>query len=115
MQDHQQDLTVVVERTGPGEVLVRVTGELDIRTTSPMVRALGALLGEDGLEQLRLDLTGVGFCDHTGLRALHALGVAAGPDRIRIVAAHPAVDTILRLCRIGTFFGYTAGAAACPR
>ncbi|MDI6097287.1 STAS domain-containing protein [Actinoplanes sp. NEAU-A12] len=114
MQDPELDLTVTVERTGPGEALVRITGELDIRTSSPMLRPLGVLIGEPGFELMRLDLTGVGFCDHAGLRALHALGMAAGPGRVRIVAAHPSVDTILRLCGISTFLGYNAGAATCP-
>ena len=113
MQDHQQDLTVVVERTGPGDLLARVTGELDIRTAAPLLRTLVAQLDESAGGLIRLDLTGIGFCDHSGLRALHTLDEIAGPGRIRIVAAHPSVDTILRLCGVGTFLGYTAGAATC--
>ncbi|GIE75261.1 hypothetical protein Aph02nite_12110 [Actinoplanes philippinensis] len=113
MQDHLVDLTVTVERTGPGELLVGVAGELDIRTASPMLRTLGGLLGEDEFAVMRLNLSGIEFCDHAGLRALHALEVAAGPDRVRIVAAHPSVDVILRLCGIATFLGHPAGAATC--
>jgi anti-anti-sigma factor len=113
VRDHQQDLTLVVEQAGPGELLVRVAGELDIRTAAPLMRTLAAMLGEHGCDLMLLDLAGIGFCDHSGLRSLHALGEAAGPHRIRIVAAHPSFDTILRLCGVGTFFGYTAGAATC--
>jgi anti-anti-sigma factor len=113
VRNHQEDLTVTVRHAAPGELLIRVVGELDIRTAAPMLRQLAGMLDDDGLELIRLDLTGVGFCDHAGLRALHALGAAAGPDRVRIVAAHPSVDMILRLCGLETFLGYPAGAATC--
>ncbi|BEL08216.1 hypothetical protein Q0Z83_064070 [Actinoplanes sichuanensis] len=113
MQDQQEDLTVTVELTGPGEVVARVSGELDIRTVSPMLRTLGGLVGDDGLELIRLDLSGVEFCDHAGLRALNTLGMTAGAGRVCIVAAHPSVDMILRLCGLRTFLGHVAGAAAC--
>jgi anti-anti-sigma factor len=112
VQDHLEDLTVTTRRTGPGELLVRVAGELDVRTAAPMLRQLTGLL-DAGPELIGLDLTGVGFCDHAGLRALHVLGEAAGPERIRIVAAHPCIDMILRLCGLETFLGYPAGAATC--
>ncbi|GIE34762.1 hypothetical protein Ait01nite_078070 [Actinoplanes italicus] len=112
MRDHQEDVTVTARRTGPGELLVRVVGELDIRTAAPTLRQLAGLL-DDGAKLIRLDLTGVGFCDHAGLRALQALGVAAGPERVQIVAAHPSFDMILGLCGLETFLGYPAGAATC--
>jgi anti-anti-sigma factor len=112
VHDHQEDLTVTTRRTGSGELLVRVVGELDIRTAAPMLRQLAGLL-DDGPALIRLDLTAVGFCDHAGLRALNALGESAGPDRVRIVAAHSSVDMILRLCGLETFLGYPAGAATC--
>lgn len=112
MQHHQNELTISAERNGPGGLLVRISGELDIQTAPPLLRTLGALLGEQATGVMLLDLAGVRFCDHAGLRVLHALSEAAGPDRVRIVAAHPSVDVILRLCRIPTFLGYTAGEAA---
>jgi anti-anti-sigma factor len=113
VQDQQVDLTVTVEYVAPGEVLARVDGELDIRTTTPMLRALGGLLGDDSLELIRLDLSGVEFCDHAGLRALHTLETTAGAGRVSIVAAHPSVDMILRLCGLTTFLGHPVGAATC--
>lgn len=113
MHHHQEELTISAEETDLGAVLVRLSGELDIRTSSALLSALGTMLGEhDGL-LLRLDLSDVRFCDHTGLRALHALGEAAGPGRVRIVAAHHSVDVILRLCRIPTFLGHTTQPASC--
>jgi anti-anti-sigma factor len=113
MQDQQVGLTVTVEWTGPDEVVARVGGELDIRTVPPMLRELGGLLGDDGPALIRLDLSGVEFCDHAGLRALHILETTAGAGRVSIVAAHPAVDMILRLCGLSTFLGHPAGAPAC--
>jgi anti-anti-sigma factor len=113
VQNQQVDLTVTVEWAGPGEVLARVSGELDIRTVSPMLRALGRLLGDDGPDLVRLDLSGVEFCDHAGLRALHTLETTAGAGRVRIVAAHPSVDMILRLCGLTTFLGHQAETATC--
>ncbi|MEU4619378.1 STAS domain-containing protein [Actinoplanes sp. NPDC023801] len=110
MRELQEDLTVTARRAGPGELLVRVVGELDTRTAAPMLRQLTELL-DGGPELIRLDLTGMDFCDHAGLRALRAVEAAAGPDRVRIVAVHPSVDMILRLCGIETFLGHPAGAA----
>jgi anti-anti-sigma factor len=109
----QVGLTVTMEPSGPGELLVRVAGELDIRTVPSLLRAVGGLLGDDGPALIRLDLSGVEFCDHSGLRALHTLATTAGAGRLCIVAAHPSVDMILRLCGLTTFLGHTAEAATC--
>ncbi|WP_430782661.1 STAS domain-containing protein [Actinoplanes sp. G11-F43] len=103
-----EDLIVTTVRAGPGDTLVRVIGELDVRTTPVLSLALWAAVGERPGAPVRLDLAGVSFCDVAALRALHLLG----PERLRIVAAHRAVDTVLRLCGIGTFLGHTAGAPA---
>jgi len=110
---HLGELSISAEETAPAEVFVRISGELDIQTATPLLRTLRPFAGEQGAGLLLLDLTGVRFCDHAGLRALHALGEAAGPGRVRIVGVHPSVDVILRLCRIPEFLGYTTQETTC--
>ncbi|SDT49936.1 STAS domain-containing protein [Actinoplanes derwentensis] len=114
MGECQEDLIVTTIRNAPGVITVRVIGELDIRTAPVLVKAVTDAAGERRDHLVRLDLAGVSFCDHAALRALHAAGVAAGPERVRIVATHHAVDMLLRLCGISTFLGHPAGATFCP-
>ncbi|GGN71061.1 hypothetical protein GCM10010112_38040 [Actinoplanes lobatus] len=103
-------ITVSVHRLRSGDVLARVVGELDLHSAPVLLRELRTALGERDATMLRLDLAGVSFCDQAGLRALHALSAGAGPDRVRIVAAHEGVDVLLRLCGIDVFLGWTVGA-----
>lgn len=104
------DLIVTTVRDAPGELSVRVLGELDFRTAPVLSAAVRAATGARRAGLVRLDLGGLSFCDHAGLRALHALGAAAGVDGVRIVAAHRAVDLLLRVCGIETFLGYRPSA-----
>jgi anti-sigma B factor antagonist len=62
------DLTVqVVQRDGWAVVLVG--GDIDL-TTAPSLREQLLRLGGEGQHHLVVDLTGVGFCDSTGLGVL---------------------------------------------
>lgn len=52
------------------ELLVRVSGELDITVRTALVDDVGAALQEEPPPRLVLDLGGVTFCDSSGLGAL---------------------------------------------
>ena len=52
------------------ELLVRVSGELDITVRTALVDDVGAALLEEPPPRLVLDLGGVTFCDSSGLGAL---------------------------------------------
>ncbi|MFD3536877.1 STAS domain-containing protein [Streptomyces sp. NPDC058661] len=53
-------------------VELRLTGELDL-ATAPLLHAAATTALSTHPRRLHLNLTGLTFCDHTGLRALHQL------------------------------------------
>ncbi|MEV4640120.1 STAS domain-containing protein [Actinoplanes sp. NPDC049548] len=102
-------IVVTEVRRRDGAILVTVTGDLDVETTAMFHRRLGDILdGRDG-QRLDLDMSTLGFCDLAGLRALHALGLAGAP--VRIVAAGPSLNVLLRLCQISVLLDYTPAPA----
>lgn len=86
-------------------VRVTVTGDLDVTTVAVFHRRLSGILGGRPALCLELDLSGLEFCDLAGLRALETLGRTA--NRVRIVAAGPALDLLLTLSRTTTLLGHT--------
>ncbi|MBL1288704.1 STAS domain-containing protein [Streptomyces sp. NPDC057067] len=79
-------------RTTPAGAVVELAGDLDHRT-APEVRAALPRLGIRPGQQLVLDLTGITFCDSSGITALIAarnyalaaeatIALAAVPDRV---------------------------------
>ncbi|MBB2948856.1 anti-anti-sigma factor [Actinoplanes lutulentus] len=101
-------LTVTEAGSRCDAVVVEVAGELDIGTTAIFHGLLSAILDGRSGQPLELDLTGLEFCDLSGLRALHALGSAEVQqrNRVRIAAAGSALDLLLNLCRIPAILGY---------
>jgi anti-sigma B factor antagonist len=59
----------VVVRHAEGDVIVELTGELDL-ATAPRLRDRLASLSEDGQDRTILDLTHLDFIDSTGLSVL---------------------------------------------
>lgn len=99
-----QQLTVHTRTTTAGAV-IELTGDLDYHT-APEVRA--ALLATDlhRGQQLVLDLTGLSFCDSSGITVLiaarnHALAsdatiaLAAVPDRVSRIFRIVGLDQVL--------------------
>ncbi|MEU8139637.1 STAS domain-containing protein [Streptodolium elevatio] len=68
-------LTVVTTRDSDG-VLVAVSGEIDMENAEVFRTALLAAM-DDGPAALRVDMSGVAFCDSMGLKALLAARNAA--------------------------------------
>ncbi|GAA2691889.1 STAS domain-containing protein [Actinoplanes palleronii] len=100
--DHaKQRITIIISRLDPDTVVLTVAGDLDHATVPAFDQQVSAALHEQSASVVRLDLAAVQFCDLVGLRALHALGAP-----VRITAAHPQLDTLLRLCRISVLLGY---------
>ena len=54
---------------GEGPVVVRLIGELD-QATTPQLEACLDTLREDGSPDIRLDLSGLSFCDSSGISAM---------------------------------------------
>ncbi len=70
-------LRVEVVRDEPGTATLRVSGDLDFETNDELHRVAVRLI-EEGRCRLRLDLSGLGLCDSSGLSALIELHRAAG-------------------------------------
>ncbi|MEU4557501.1 STAS domain-containing protein [Actinoplanes sp. NPDC023936] len=104
----ERRLTVTEVGVRQDVVRVAVTGELDMGTAAVLHRRLCEIRGARPAGRLELDLSALGFCDLTGLRALDALGRASSPAwcQVHIVAAGPSLDLLLDLCRMPRLLGY---------
>lgn len=87
-----QLLTIEATRLDAGHVRLRLTGELDYDTAPDLIAAT-ADLRDDGHEQVLVDLTGVSFCDSSGLSAL--LVVHRTAKAIRLTAVSPRLQQML--------------------
>ena len=80
--------TFDIDVTTQGDVLVaRLTGELDLTARAAVVDALVPPVSEAASPRLVVDMSGVSFCDSSGLGALLD---------IRRAAADSGVDMVLR-------------------
>lgn len=87
---HSANRAGLLSRRTPGHTVLAVSGELDLATTSALRDRIAGVL-EDAATPVIIDLSGVTFCDATGLALLvdvkrraqaHALTVSlAGPRR----------------------------------
>lgn len=86
---------------GPGEVTVRVTGELD-RATAPALGAVLQALARHLDTDLALDLGRVTFLDASGLQAMVAASHELRPSgrTLGVRAASPMVRSLLQVTRI---------------
>ncbi|MFD6244555.1 STAS domain-containing protein [Streptomyces roseolus] len=96
---------------------VRLSGEIDPSTVEELESVLAAALslGGDGAS-LTLDLSGVSFCDSSGLNALlHARLLAMARHRsLTVVAAGAQVARLLARTHVGGLVEFPAAPAA-PR
>jgi anti-anti-sigma factor len=82
---------------GPGGILLRVSGELDVHTGPQLREAIGRAVPELTGGDLEVDLSDVAFCDAGGLYtllgvsdALHMIGVS-----LLITRTSPSVEAVL--------------------
>ncbi|MFJ8137819.1 anti-sigma factor antagonist [Streptomyces sp. NPDC096013] len=95
----------IVTRPAGTRTVVVVSGELDIDTEQTLRRALRLALARSS-EGVDLDLTGVGFCDCSGLNVLLRVRRIALTDgkTLRIRAAAPGVERLLALTDTSSLF-----------
>jgi anti-sigma B factor antagonist len=99
MVSPRTQLRVHPAHDGDGEVVLRVGGELDLGTVDQLRAAAGRFLRPGA--RLTLDLSGVTFCDSTGLSALvsiHKQARAAGGELVL-------VDPVARIMHLFTITG----------
>ncbi|WP_433228490.1 STAS domain-containing protein [Actinomadura formosensis] len=88
-----------------GHAVVTATGELDLYTAPRLQAALAGLLREQ-VTRIVVDLSGVEFCDSTGmnvlLSAMKRLKEQGGS--LELAAPRPAVQRILQVTGLDTVF-----------
>ncbi|HVE67239.1 MAG TPA: STAS domain-containing protein [Solirubrobacteraceae bacterium] len=86
---------------GAGTAWVRVSGELDIATTSQLETALGEAQAQARL--VALDLRELSFIDSYGVYAIVAASVAARRvgSRLVLLRGRPSVDRVFALAGVG--------------
>jgi len=103
IDDPSVTFTVAREELPDAVTVLRSVGELDL-AAAPL---LGARIDEalaDGRTRILIDLTGVTFCDSTGLSAFvrgHHRATAAG-GWLRVTGAQGTVDRVLRISGLDT-------------
>jgi anti-sigma B factor antagonist len=103
---YREMLEVTVTESSPASTLLTVTGELAGSGSERLLARLDRLL-DKGHRSLVLDLTGVTFCDSSGISALvrgHARASAAA-GRLRLSAASPQVARVLELSGLARMLG----------
>jgi anti-sigma B factor antagonist len=99
-------LEVTVTRSSPASTLVTATGELAGSGSERLLARLDRLL-DKGHRSVVLDLSGVTFCDSSGISALvrgHARASSAA-GRLRLSAASPAVTRVLEVAGLARMLG----------
>ncbi|GAB3656386.1 STAS domain-containing protein [Actinocorallia lasiicapitis] len=89
-----------------GHVVVTAVGELDLYTAPRLQQALVALLREQEVDRVVVDLSGVEFCDSTGMNVLLS-GMKRVKERggqFELAAPRPAVLRILQVTGLDTVF-----------
>jgi anti-anti-sigma factor len=95
----------------PGVVLIEVQGDLDLDGAPKLCAAIENAQSRAGGEHVLVDLSRVGFCDSTGLKALMdaAREVAVRGGRLVAIAPEDApVRRVIALTGVGEFLGVTA-------
>lgn len=89
-----------------GHAVVTAVGELDLYTAPRLQQALVTLLREREVDRVVVDLSGVDFCDSTGMNVLLS-GMKRVAERggvFELAAPRPAVRRILQVTGLDTVF-----------
>jgi anti-sigma B factor antagonist len=88
-----------------GHAVVTATGELDLYTAPRLQTVLAGLLREN-VDRVVVDLSGVEFCDSTGMNVLLAAmkRLKEQGGTLELAAPRPAVKRILQVTGLDTVF-----------
>jgi anti-anti-sigma factor len=103
--DHVLPLPVCSVRREDGYTIVTINGEIDIARTPALREQLLGLL-RPGASRLVIDLSGVTFCDASGLAVLVGVARRVGllDGILRLAAPAPLMSTVLRLTGLDSRF-----------
>jgi len=108
--DHFPPAPALSVRRSDGYAIVTISGEIDI-ARAPALREQSIGLLRPGASRLVVDLSGVTFCDASGLAVLvgvaRRVGLLGGV--LRLAAPTPLVSTVLRLTGLDSRFEIFAG------
>lgn len=87
-------------------IVLSVHGEIDLYTVPRLQRELASALAQGGPVQLVIDLSGVDFCDSSGVNALLAAHRQAreGGGELALASPRQAVRKILQVTGLETVF-----------
>jgi anti-sigma B factor antagonist len=107
--DRPEPLTVEVERIdAPSVAVVRVHGELDLGSSPRLTAILAGIMADAPAtgRNVIFDLSGLHFCDSSGLAALIATykSATAGGGRTYVAGATPTVLTSMRVMTLDRLF-----------
>ncbi|MFF5265160.1 STAS domain-containing protein [Actinomadura viridis] len=88
-----------------GHAIVTATGELDLYTAPRLQAALAGLL-RDQVDRVVVDMSGIDFCDSTGMNVLLAAmkRLKERGGGLKLAAPRPAVTRILQVTGLDTVF-----------
>jgi anti-sigma B factor antagonist len=108
-REHARNLSITGRELNHGIRLFELTGELDQRSADSLQDALDDAI-DRGASRVVLDLSGLTFCDSTGLRAIvagyHALTMAGG--RLSIVCDDDRILRVFRVTRLDRLLAVSA-------
>lgn len=107
MTEERHSLDVSTERE-PGATIVRLSGEVDLRT-SPQLRGLFLELLDEQPTRIILDLSGVGYVDSSGVGTMVELKRRAMRDNadVVLVGMQTRVRSLFEITRLDKFFTIT--------
>ncbi|MFJ4685335.1 STAS domain-containing protein [Streptomyces sp. NPDC088789] len=95
---------------GSGTACIRLTGPLDYATSDELVQhADQCLTSHPHLQNLRLDCTGLEFCDSMGISALLMIHRKTTTRLVQLHLDHPppSLERILRITGVAALFSRT--------
>lgn len=104
MSAHSSGLEVTTEKAGEAAV-VRIRGEVDLRSSPELREALLKLL-EERPQRIVVDLGGVGYMDSSGVGTLVELKrrLDRGGGGVVLAALQPRVRSVFEVTRLDRFF-----------
>jgi anti-sigma B factor antagonist len=99
--------TWTIDEVGDDQRRLAVQGELDLEQERPLVEEINALLEEEPVAVLIVDLSEVDFIDSSGVRALLRVHQTHG-DRVRVGEVSTVVRRVLEIAGVTEWLSTTA-------
>jgi anti-sigma B factor antagonist len=107
--NEETDKLKIQSRRAAGEIILELSGEIDLRT-SPGLRASCLELLDEKIARIVLDLTGVSYIDSSGVGTIVELKRKAmrNKSKVILVGLQPRVRSLFEITRLDKFFDIAA-------